>query len=89
MTTTKDAKAAKTTTETTTREGKSGFLFTCFCGGHEGHGNAMVITGPAGAAINARSGKDRDDRIHGFVLLANDPNPGIRMFQSRKGVFAA
>lgn len=85
-------RAAKFTTETTstTREGKVALKITCPCGTHTANTNSAVITNAATiAALSARKGTERDERVHGFVVMANHPARMMQVANARKGVFAA
>lgn len=75
---TKTSKAAKITKTATTRDGVQGYRIECPCGSHAGYGNAAFVPFEI-----------RNDRIHGFVLLANHPAEMMRRAQARKGVYAA
>jgi hypothetical protein len=78
-----------TKTEKVTKNGGVGIRITCMCGGHDSDKASAVIVGAAADAIDARTGKDRDERIHGFVSMANHPARMIRIASERKGVFGA
>lgn len=78
-----------TRTEQVTKNGKPGIKITCMCGGHDSDKVSAIIAGAAAAAIDTRTGKDRDERIHGFVNMANHPAKMIRISNERKGVFVA
>lgn len=77
-----------TETEQVTRDGKPGMKITCHCDTH-GASRSAIIVGATASALAARKGKDRDERIHGFVTMANHPAKMIRIANERKGIFAA
>jgi ribonuclease PH len=78
-----------THTEQVTHDGRSAIKVTCDCATHDGHGNAALITGAAGTAIDALRGTARDERIHGFVLMANHPAKAMRVRNAHKGILPA
>lgn len=76
-----------TKTENTVRDGQSAIKVTCGCATHPDA--AAILTGRTAAAVGALKGKARDERIHGFVLLANHPARAIQISNARKGIYAA
>lgn len=78
-----------TKTEQVKRNGKSGIKVTCMCATHATDANSAFIIGTTATAIDARKGADRDERIHGYVLLANHPVAMLRGKAAMKGVYAA
>jgi len=72
----------------TTRNGKPAVYITCDCPNHPGDTYSAVITGPAGPALMALEGRKQEDRIHGFVSLANHPADMMRRAAERDGVYA-
>jgi hypothetical protein len=78
-----------TTIERVTRNGQSGIKVTCSCATHTADANSAVIFGAAATALSKRTGRDRDERVHGFVTLANHPAAMIRLSNERNGIFAA
>jgi hypothetical protein len=78
-----------TTIERVTRNGQSGIKVTCSCATHTADANSAIILGPAWIALGNRTGKNRDERVHGFVTLANHPAAMIRRSNERNGIFAA
>lgn len=71
-------------------QGEVGLKITCACRQHDGYGNSAVITDePTAMAIAALTGDTLHERVHGFVLLANNPASMIRAHNARRGLHAA
>jgi hypothetical protein len=77
-----------TETEQVTKDGKPGIKITCDCATH-GASRSAIIVGATATALAARKGRDRDERIHGFVTLANHPAKMMQVANERNGIFAA
>jgi hypothetical protein len=78
-----------TTIERVTRNGQSGIKVTCPCATHTADANSAVLLGAVATALSERTGRNRDERIHGYVTLANHPSAMLRLSSERNGIFAA
>jgi hypothetical protein len=73
----------------TTKDGKPAIRISCGCATHPANASEAVLTGATAEALSKRTGKNRDERIHGFVTMANHPARMIRISNERSGIYAA
>lgn len=76
-----------TKTEQIIRNGQPAIKITCGCATHPEA--AAILTGRTAEAVDKLKGKTRDERIHGFVTMANHPARMIRISNERSGIYAA
>lgn len=62
---------------------------TCNCKTHADGARSAKLTGPVAEAFAKRTGRDRAERLHGLVTLANHPAKMMRIANARKGIEAA
>lgn len=62
---------------------------TCPCKTHTDGARSATLTGPVAETFAKRTGRDRAERLHGLVTLANHPAKVIRIANARKGIKAA